>query len=55
MTKMLRWLGLIPVSLIGFVAVFMLLGLLRGLLLRICPPVTGSLSGLRIYRGPTPQ
>lgn len=37
MKSMLRWLGLMPASLIAFVAVFKLLGLLRVLLLGICP------------------
>lgn len=37
MTKVLRWVALIPAALISFVAVFMLLGSLRGLLLRLCP------------------
>lgn len=37
MTKVLRWVALVPAALISFVAVFMLLGSLRGLLLRLCP------------------
>jgi hypothetical protein len=41
MTRMLRWVALAPVALRSFVAVLMLLGSLRGLLLRFCP--AGSL------------
>lgn len=41
MTRMLRWVALAPEALLSFVAVFMLLGSIRGLLLRFCP--AGSL------------
>ena len=37
MTKVLRWLAVVPAALFSFVAVFMLLAPLRGLLLRFCP------------------
>lgn len=37
MTKALRWLAVVPAALVSFVALFMLLASLRGLLLRFCP------------------
>lgn len=37
MTKVLRWLAVVPAALVSFVALFMLLASLRGLLLRFCP------------------
>lgn len=36
-TQVLRWLAVVPAALVSFVAVFMLLAPLRGLLLRFCP------------------
>lgn len=37
MTRTFRWVAFVPAALLSFVAVFMLLGSIRGLLLRICP------------------
>ncbi|HDS0923973.1 TPA: hypothetical protein QDZ10_002453 [Stenotrophomonas maltophilia] len=37
MTKALRRLAVVPAALVSFVALFMLLASLRGLLLRFCP------------------
>lgn len=37
MTNALRWIAVVPAALVSFVALFMLLASLRGLLLRFCP------------------
>ena len=37
MTNALRWIAAVPAALVSFVASFMLLASLRGLLLRFCP------------------
>lgn len=37
MTRTLRWAALVPAAFVSFVAVFILLGSLHGLLMQICP------------------